>query len=419
MEKQTQNIIFRIEYSKNLKQITGSIDKKALRLCKWHRNKNTSLKGYKTTNNIINYFTRDDACDKSTTSLNTSEELSGLFGKNGDLSIEEKKKLIKKLENTESNIWDGVLSFDGLIEATINNRVIASEVLKANINNLFKYNGLNKDNMEWYGVFHNNTKNRHIHFIFLEKEPKNINKNGQLVYRNKGKLSENSLSSFMQDIYVWTMKNENQEYLNRKRELTDALINKIDNKDILNLAMDLSSKICSDKNITYNKLSKYYKKKVDNFADLLLVNNLNCQKKYDEFLINLNQLNEEGKLLDPEGKSIKMAKFKENSIKEFHKDIGSQIIELLKLADNHKELNESLFKEKYYSSTNKNSKKIISTSSNTIRHNSIERKESQQKFNKALREIEQAMINYPYGDKGYVSLEESLLEEKFGGTNNG
>ena len=100
------------------------------------------------------------------------EKSSGVFGKDGLLTEEQKKEIRKSLRITKSVIWDMIISFT---EEYGNERIKsyedALEVVRKNLPKFFKNNGMQDENVVWFAGMHENTDNKHIHVCFFEKEP--------------------------------------------------------------------------------------------------------------------------------------------------------------------------------------------------------------------------------------------------------
>lgn len=100
------------------------------------------------------------------------EKSLGVFGKDGMLSVSQKKELLKCLKTTDSVIWDMVVSFEEEYGKNhLKDTADARELLGALLNRFFKKAGLNPQNMTWFAGLHTNTDNKHIHVSFWENAP--------------------------------------------------------------------------------------------------------------------------------------------------------------------------------------------------------------------------------------------------------
>ena len=100
------------------------------------------------------------------------EKSSGVFNAKGPISDPEKKELRKRLRETDSCIWDMVISFDeDYGKANCGTPEKAMELLSKILPPFFKSIGLNPEKTTWYAGLHQNTDNRHIHLSFFQDEP--------------------------------------------------------------------------------------------------------------------------------------------------------------------------------------------------------------------------------------------------------
>lgn len=129
------------------------------------------------------------------------EKSSGVFNQLGLLSKVDKKKLREKLRNSNSCIWDVVISFKG--EFGLNNLKDYQDALEL-INKIFpkfiKECGLEMDNITWYAGLHTNTKTRHIHLSFFENEPRTYDRLTKGVKYRYGKLPIDAINNFKMNI---------------------------------------------------------------------------------------------------------------------------------------------------------------------------------------------------------------------------
>lgn len=125
--------------------------------------------------NYVDKGIKDDGRKRPSSYLDYAddkEKSSGVFNQNGLISTKEKKELRKKLRETESCIWDCVISFEvdyGKKNCPTPEK--ARELLVKVLPGFFKSIGLDPEKTEWYAGLHQNTDNRHIHLSFFQLEP--------------------------------------------------------------------------------------------------------------------------------------------------------------------------------------------------------------------------------------------------------
>ena len=151
------------------------------------------------------------------------EKSSGVFNQLGLLSKADKKKLREKLRNSNSCIWDMVISFKG--EFGLNNLKDYQDALDL-INKIYpkfiKDTGLEMDNITWYAGLHTNTKTRHIHLSFFENEPRTHDRLTKGVKYRYGKLPIDAINNFKMNIEKHYMSPITQVAQLRKQAIEEA-----------------------------------------------------------------------------------------------------------------------------------------------------------------------------------------------------
>ena len=122
--------------------------------------------------------------------------------------VEKRKKLaVKYLEN--SNLWQGVLSFNNdYINENIDIHKLEKELATNILPKFFKRCGFKDTNKMFYQLaLHTDTDNLHFHFSFMEKEPNYIYHKNKIGYRRSGELSQNEID-FLKSQVVHTIEKE-------------------------------------------------------------------------------------------------------------------------------------------------------------------------------------------------------------------
>lgn len=189
----SKNVIFQVAYHKhfdaepNKKNMTTMQYETAIN--KYNDRKFMSCnKDY----NIINYLLSHGVNDnESQTALELEKSIRPEKPENKKIMTldkeshtkEELKELKEKLRNTDSTIYESIISFDSeFAKQYMQNRKDAFKLLKQIVPKLLIANDFKVDNTECFAVFHTNTSNPHYHLIFWEKE-KHLTKNGY-AYRD-------------------------------------------------------------------------------------------------------------------------------------------------------------------------------------------------------------------------------------------
>lgn len=125
------------------------------------------------------------------------EKSCGVFGKNGLMSMKEKKALRQRLRETKSMIWDCLLTFQPEFgQRYCNDYEQAYEMMKREMPRFLKDAGFNPDNITWYAALHTNKKHRHIHISFFENAPTRIRQRSKELQFSHGKINQECIRRF-------------------------------------------------------------------------------------------------------------------------------------------------------------------------------------------------------------------------------
>lgn len=140
------------------------------------------------------------------------EDTVNLMLENGEYAtkeeIEKRKRLsLKYIE--ESNLWQGVLSFNNdYINSNIDIHKLESELATKILPMFFKHCGFKDVNNMFYQLaLHGDTDNLHFHFSFMEKKPNYEYSKNKIGYRRKGELEESEID-FLKDQVIHTIEKE-------------------------------------------------------------------------------------------------------------------------------------------------------------------------------------------------------------------
>ena len=117
-----------------------------------------------------------------------SEKSYGLFDGGGLMDEKQREQLRKKLRNTKSVIWYGVMSFTTEFgNKHIKDNADAMRMMNMEMPKFLESAGLKPENITWYAGLHENTKHKHIHFSFYENAPcRYRQRGGQKLYFSDG-----------------------------------------------------------------------------------------------------------------------------------------------------------------------------------------------------------------------------------------
>lgn len=397
-------------------------------------------KSIKRVQKMYDYYTNEEKRAMSMydyyTGKLTKEDTMNLIIEDGTFAtekeVEKRKKLaVKYLEN--SNLWQGVLSFNNdYINENIDIHKLEKELATNILPKFFKRCGFKDTNKMFYQLaLHTDTDNLHFHFSFMEKEPNYIYHKNKIGYRRSGELSQNEIDFLKsqvvhtiekEKIYTPLLKETNKEIeelkkyfspkeknyllrdkknlileekilrlgqlLYKERYDNDSKIKygSIKDKEIINLTKDIKNYLFSKNNDNFkleynnfkeslNKINNYFYKinEDNNIKDIVVDTTLTDSKnKYiDNYIYNaiVNYANYNYK---KESKNV--TKIKEN-------DIIQEII-LKHYLDNKKQTRKDILKT-YFTNTNSKQKfRNKQEIENAIKSINDEMDEAQKEFSK-------------------------------------
>ena len=401
------------------------------------KNHNKSIKRVQ---KMYDYYTNEEKRAMSMydyyTGKLTKEDTMNLVIEDGTFAtekeVEKRKKLaVKYLDN--SNLWQGVLSFNNdYLNENIDIHKLEKELATNILPKFFRKCGFKDTNKMFYQLaLHTDTDNLHFHFSFMEKVPNYEYAKNKVGYRRTGELSQNEIDFLKaqvihtiekEKIYTPLLKETNKDieelkkYFSPKeknyllRDKKDLILEEkilrlgqllykerydndskikygsIKDKEIINLTKDIKNYLFSKNNgnfkLEYNKFKEslnkinnyFYKINEDNnIKDIVVDTTLTDSKnKYiDNYIYNaiVNYANYNYKR---ESKNI--TKIKEN-------DIIQEII-LKHYLDNKKQTRKNILKT-YFTNTNSNQKfRNKQAIENAIKSINDEMTEAQKEFSK-------------------------------------
>ena len=397
-------------------------------------------KSIKRVQKMYDYYTNEEKRAMSMydyyTGKLTKEDTMNLVIEDGTFAtekeVEKRKKLaVKYLDN--SNLWQGVLSFNNdYLNENIDIHKLEKELATNILPKFFRKCGFKDTNKMFYQLaLHTDTDNLHFHFSFMEKVPNYEYAKNKVGYRRTGELSQNEIDFLKaqvihtiekEKIYTPLLKETNKDieelkkYFSPKeknyllRDKKDLILEEkilrlgqllykerydndskikygsIKDKEIINLTKDIKNYLFSKNNDNFkleynnfkeslNKINNYFYKinEDNNIKDIVVDTTLTDSKnKYiDNYIYNaiVNYANYNYK---KESKNI--TKIKEN-------DIIQEII-LKHYLDNKKQTRKNILKT-YFTNTNskqrfRNKREI----ENAIKSINYEMTEAQKEFSK-------------------------------------
>lgn len=266
------------------------------------------------------------------------EKSSGVFGKDGLLSENQKKQIRRMLRNTKSVVWDMLISFkEDYGNEHIKSYLDALEVIKQNLPKFFRYNGMQYDNIVWFAGLHENTDNKHIHISFFEKEARMGRQNKQGLFYHSGKMKKYSIESLK--VAIEEQVNGNEYFLGSYRRnllQQSAMVLKMQGYDAIDRKLRLKLKELYRKlppgRISYNSLNMAeLRPLIRQIERILLEKSPIMNAEYQALYKTLSMKDSELKEIC-ERQNIDCTRYlqKEKFIEDFHRRIGNKIIQYAK-----------------------------------------------------------------------------------------
>lgn len=267
------------------------------------------------------------------------EKSSGVFGKDGLLTEEQKKEIRKNLRETKSVIWDMIISFtEEYGNEHIKSYEDALEVVRKNLPKFFKNNGMQDENVVWFAGMHENTDNKHIHICFFEKEPTFLRQKKKGYFYHTGTMRKTSLNDMKVAIEEQMNGNEYFFASYRRELIRQAEIGLADHNGYSALDRKLRLKLkelyrkLPYGRISYNSLNMAeLRLLVREIERILLERSPVMSEEYKSLKKALDEKDAEIKAIC-ERQKIDCSRYlqKDKFIEDFHRRIGNKIIQYAK-----------------------------------------------------------------------------------------
>ena len=147
--------------------------------------------------------------------LDYMEKSTGAFDRYGFIDERRLEKIKKELAETESTIWHGFISFEENLAPKFDNIDECIHFMQRTFSSLVKGSALKLDNLEIMASLHRDTDHRHIHFMFYEKEPTHINRDGTKSYTTKNVFNQANIDNFMIEANLYLDEEKHDLYSSR------------------------------------------------------------------------------------------------------------------------------------------------------------------------------------------------------------
>lgn len=297
-------------------------------------------KGINQAHNIIEY-------------VGNSEKSFGLFNQNGIMTKEQISELRNNLRETKSVIWDGLISFKSEFgQIWCNSFEQAYNLMQKELPKFFENSHFNKDNMVWFAGLHENTKQRHIHFCFYEKEPIHFRKKNNAYGFSDGRIPNDKILSFKGNIEN-AVTDTNSEIYKIRDDAIKVFKGELDSQKLYNKLLSLADKFPTVGRLSYDSENmKDLKYDVDDISNYIISKKKKIDDDLTEFLILAKKKDDVMKSYIKRNKvNYNYQSFYKTYSKDFYRRIGNLVISKakeLKDNDNARELKITKSKQQKY-----------------------------------------------------------------------
>lgn len=272
-------------------------------------------KGINQAHNIIEYVVNE-------------EKSFGIFNQDGIMTKEQISELRNNLRETNSVIWDGLISFkSGFGQTWCDSYEQAFNLMKKELPKFFDNSHFHKENMVWFAGLHENTKHRHIHFCFYEKVPTHFRKKNNAYGYSDGRIPNDKILSFKGNIENAVTDTNSQLYKIRD-DAVKLFKNELDNQKLYNKLLLLAGKFPTTGRLSYNSENmKNLKYDIDDISNYIISKKKKIDDDLTEFLILAKKKDDVMKSYIKRNKvNYNYQSFYKTYSKDFYRRIGNLVI---------------------------------------------------------------------------------------------
>jgi hypothetical protein len=214
----------------------------------------------------------------------------GLFDCDKTLTQKEIETVKTSLQNTDSHIWHGFISFDEETSKHFQTQEQAMHFLRQHFMDFLDRTHLDKKNINLVAALHKDTEHRHIHFSFWEKEPQHIDKHGQVGFSTKGNFSQNVIDNWLVSANM-AVGAKDELYSSRDavilklREMKAASGREFTDKEVQLKLLSLARKFPNGGRLSYTSENmKELRPEIDRIANIVLCGNPELKEMHQKFL---------------------------------------------------------------------------------------------------------------------------------------
>lgn len=228
-------------------------------------------------NNILSYISQEKKTNYDSI-LNYLEKTSKVFNQNGMILDEELKMMKERVKKNKGNIWHGFISLNEEHSHQIDTPEKSIQFVKEVFGTFFASAKFHSKNMDLMCALHNDRPHHlHIHFVFWEKEPLYKGKDGELIYRRKGKIDKHALDMMFVKSGIFVNEKKDMIYptrdeaLKELKSITSYKTLKTSPQEIKKEIIALSKDLQKTGRLSYgSKDMEKYRERIDKIVLMLL-----------------------------------------------------------------------------------------------------------------------------------------------------
>ena len=308
--------------------------------------------------NYITYSLNGEKTQTHKDYLDYMEKSTGAFDRYGFIENERLEKIKQELANTKSTIWHGFISFEEDLASKFDNVDECIHFINRTFSSLIKGSAVKMDNLEIMASLHRDTDHRHIHFMFYEKEPTHINRDGTKSYTTKNVFNQVNIDNFMIEANLY-LDEHKQDFYTSRNEVMDLLKTQMGTLIKSDYGADQTKKKLEElsKNLPKTGRLQYGAENIKHLHNDI-DNIVSCALKSDEKIFEvykelnkalahreslISKIRQENKIIYVDGKRLKPNELKEEAFNNSHVISEGRIKDELKyIEDLKKDMNTRL-----------------------------------------------------------------------------
>ena len=241
--------------------------------------------------NIFDYITTDDKQKDLYSFYDYLQKTGGVFNDKGRIFQEPAEEMKERLRRNEGNIYHGFISLNKEESHKIDSVDKCIEMIKRTFPSFLSDARFNKDNIDLMCALHTDRPNHlHIHFVFWEKEPKYLDKDGNPCFRRKSKIEKRAINNFMVRLGLFldegkeTVHKTRDEAIRELRGMTSFKALRYTDEEVITEILALAKELPEKGRLSYgSKDMEPFRGRVDKIVAMLLATNREARKADADF----------------------------------------------------------------------------------------------------------------------------------------